>query len=167
LDYTHEGFLISKIKLKKTCGKKKNIFFFNFREYKFYLSFENSVCEDYVTEKFWKVLDYSIIPVVLGGANYSKFAPTKSYINARDFGTIGLGFSKKIYRQIVVQAALVIRGLFICEFTYSRLVNVHQTSGFADFKCYSLAYMQFETNIYEKIQLIQKNIENFQYISKK
>ncbi len=64
----------------------------HFREYKFYLSFENSVCEDYVTEKFWKVLDYSVIPVVLGGANYSKFAPAKSYINIRDYATIGVNF---------------------------------------------------------------------------
>jgi alpha-1,3-fucosyltransferase len=43
-----------------------------------------------VTEKFWKIFDYSVIPVVLGGANYSKFAPAKSYINVRDFKTTGI-----------------------------------------------------------------------------
>ncbi len=58
-------------------------------KYKFYLSFENSVCKDYVTEKFFKVLNYNLIPIVLGGANYSKFAPSKSYINVRDFQSIG------------------------------------------------------------------------------
>jgi alpha-1,3-fucosyltransferase len=57
-------------------------------KYKFYLSFENSCCEDYVTEKFFKVLNYNIIPIVLGGANYSKIAPSKSYINVRDFQSI-------------------------------------------------------------------------------
>ncbi len=58
-------------------------------KYKFYLSFENSVCEDYVTEKFFKVLNYNKIPIVLGGANYAKFAPSKSYIDVRDFQPIG------------------------------------------------------------------------------
>ena len=57
-------------------------------KYKFYLSFENSFCEDYVTEKFFKVLDYKLIPIVLGGANYTKFAPAKSFINPKDFQSI-------------------------------------------------------------------------------
>jgi hypothetical protein len=43
------------------------------RKFKFYLAFENSICDDYVSEKFFKILNYSIIPVVLGGANYSYY----------------------------------------------------------------------------------------------
>ena len=50
--------------------------------YKFYLSFENSICNDYVTEKLFDVLKYDVVPVVLGGSNYSKFAPPGSYIDA-------------------------------------------------------------------------------------
>lgn len=42
-------------------------------DYYFYLSFENSLSEDYVTEKLMTALDHYSIPVVLGGANYSRF----------------------------------------------------------------------------------------------
>lgn len=57
------------------------------RSYKFYFSFENSICADYVTEKFWNAMGMDLIPVVLGGADYSVHAPPKSYINAQDFKT--------------------------------------------------------------------------------
>ncbi|XP_057368438.1 alpha-(1,3)-fucosyltransferase C-like [Daphnia carinata] len=50
--------------------------------YKFYLAFENALCKDYVTEKFFKIMAHDIIPVVYGGADYSKYAPPYSYINA-------------------------------------------------------------------------------------
>ena len=54
-------------------------------EFMFYLSFENSICEDYITEKTFVPLQYEIIPVVLGGGNYSRDTPPHSVINARDF----------------------------------------------------------------------------------
>jgi alpha-1,3-fucosyltransferase len=54
-------------------------------DYKFYLAFENSWCPDYVTEKFVRPYLHEAIPIVLGGADYSKYAPPNSYINARDF----------------------------------------------------------------------------------
>lgn len=57
------------------------------RDYKFYLSFENSICKDYVTEKFERTLRYDIIPVTLGGANYSQVAPPHSHINALEFSS--------------------------------------------------------------------------------
>lgn len=34
--------------------------------YKFYLSFENSFCSEYVTEKFYNYMAKDIVPVVLG-----------------------------------------------------------------------------------------------------
>ena len=53
--------------------------------YKFYLSFENAFCPDYVTEKLFNALRYDVVPIVMGGADYSKFAPPNSYINVIDF----------------------------------------------------------------------------------
>ncbi|XP_039307568.1 alpha-(1,3)-fucosyltransferase C isoform X2 [Solenopsis invicta] len=54
-------------------------------DYFFYLSFENSFCDDYVTEKLMNPLRYNVVPVVYGGANYSQIAPPNSYVNALDF----------------------------------------------------------------------------------
>ncbi|KAK7065536.1 hypothetical protein SK128_001018 [Halocaridina rubra] len=56
-------------------------------QYKFYFAFENSICEYYITEKFFKALQMDVIPVVFGGGNYSLVAPHSSYINAMDFET--------------------------------------------------------------------------------
>ena len=38
-----------------------------------------------MTEKFWKVLPYNVIPVVLNGQNMSEIAPKNSYIDFKDF----------------------------------------------------------------------------------
>jgi alpha-1,3-fucosyltransferase len=67
-----------------------------FNKYKFYLSFENCLCNDYISEKFWKfyesdkIFRINIIPVVRGarkeqyryGVKYDKF-----YINSDNFKT--------------------------------------------------------------------------------
>ena len=55
------------------------------KKYFFYFSFENSLCPEYVTEKLFRALRSGVVPVVFGGAHYSKFAPPHSYINAQDF----------------------------------------------------------------------------------
>lgn len=54
-------------------------------DYFFYFAFENTLCQDYVTEKFSNALSHDVIPVVYGGANYGLFAPPHSYIDALDF----------------------------------------------------------------------------------
>ena len=56
------------------------------RDYKFYLAFENSICRDYVTEKFFKSMLYSTVPIVYGGADYEAAgAPPHSFIDVRNF----------------------------------------------------------------------------------
>ena len=57
-------------------------------DYYFYLAFENSLCKDYVTEKFYDALTQDIVPVVFGGADYAHFAPPHSYIDIMQFDTL-------------------------------------------------------------------------------
>jgi alpha-1,3-fucosyltransferase len=54
-------------------------------KYKFYLSFENSICEEYVTEKFFEIANRDIVPIVYGGADYQRIAPPHSFIDALEF----------------------------------------------------------------------------------
>ena len=56
--------------------------------YKFYLAFENSFCEDYATEKFYKIYtkpDLLVIPVAMGLTSYGSIFPSGSYIDIRDY----------------------------------------------------------------------------------
>lgn len=66
-------------------------------EYKFYLSFENSVCTDYITEKFFDILKFNIVPVVHGGGPYDYYV--NKYIVGfilLDFGEFEYFYSKKL-----------------------------------------------------------------------
>lgn len=49
------------------------------------MAFENSLCKDYLTEKFFLTLQYNIIPVVLGMGNYHDYIPKSGYINVNDY----------------------------------------------------------------------------------
>ncbi|XP_059060998.1 alpha-(1,3)-fucosyltransferase C-like [Achroia grisella] len=61
------------------------------KHYFFQLILENSFAEDYVTEKIVKSLMHFTIPIVLGGADYTRFLPPGSYINVQKFGLKKLG----------------------------------------------------------------------------
>ncbi|CAG2221317.1 unnamed protein product [Mytilus edulis] len=56
-------------------------------DYKFYLAFENSLCEDYVTEKAFRLYqeNFNIIPVYRGAPNVKDILPAGTFIPALDF----------------------------------------------------------------------------------
>lgn len=61
------------------------------KKHKFYLSFENTNCKEYITEKFWNnALKSDAIPIVMGASRdcFSRLAPPGSYIHVDDFETV-------------------------------------------------------------------------------
>ena len=55
------------------------------KTYKFYFSFENSICADHVTDFLLRALKYRMVPVVIGGADYQNILPKSTYIDVRHF----------------------------------------------------------------------------------
>ncbi|XP_033739291.1 alpha-(1,3)-fucosyltransferase C-like [Pecten maximus] len=55
--------------------------------YRFYLSFENDICEDYITEKSFKLFESKVVtlPIIRSGSNLSMFLPPGSYIDTSTF----------------------------------------------------------------------------------
>uniref|UniRef100_A0A2A4JYW9 Fucosyltransferase n=1 Tax=Heliothis virescens TaxID=7102 RepID=A0A2A4JYW9_HELVI len=62
------------------------------RDYYFYMAFESSFSEDYVTEMVLHGYHNYVVPIVYGGANYTRFLPPGSYLNARELHPYNLAY---------------------------------------------------------------------------
>ena len=96
LDYVSEMQQVMSVDVFGKCGKPCVVKFSDGRagecknviahEYLFYLAFENSVCKDYITEKFFDLIERPIVPVVRGGGPYEFFV--RHFINVHSFKMI-------------------------------------------------------------------------------
>jgi len=58
-------------------------------EYHFYMSLENSICEDYITEKLWNQgYSHTVVPIVLKRSLVEPYAPPNSFIAFDDYKTV-------------------------------------------------------------------------------
>uniref|UniRef100_A0A1I8A902 Fucosyltransferase n=1 Tax=Steinernema glaseri TaxID=37863 RepID=A0A1I8A902_9BILA len=58
-------------------------------DYYFYISFENSICDDYITEKLWNQgYQHNIIPIVLQRSVVERYVPPQSFIAVDDFANV-------------------------------------------------------------------------------
>ena len=108
MEFVEKMALYYQIEINGKCTEKiknnfKNISLIDFKNYKcprdtqceknafgsnkFYFAFENRNCSDYITEKFWRSLDFNLIPIVLhpNKEYYEKIAPENSFIHLADF----------------------------------------------------------------------------------
>lgn len=86
------------------------------KKYKFYLSFENDICHDYITEKAFNALKLDTIPIILSGANLSSTLPPDSVINALEFTPQQL--ARQLYR------LLHNKGLYLSHFSWRQHYRV-------------------------------------------
>ena len=78
-----------KFQQDRKCARYSKRCEFLLSQYRFVLAFENSMCKDYVTEKYWNAVYRGSIPIVYGGSNYDqKLVVPTSFINVNDFKSI-------------------------------------------------------------------------------
>ncbi|XP_067660274.1 alpha-(1,3)-fucosyltransferase C-like [Haliotis asinina] len=92
MEYVHELSKYVQVDIFGGCGNHKcprsddeACMEYLSKNYKFYLAFENALCKDYTTEKFFRYFNSDMILVTRGGANYSDIAPQGTFLNAADF----------------------------------------------------------------------------------
>ena len=76
-------------KMGGICSRVESECMAELMKYRFYLAFENSFCEDYVTEKYYKFgIMYGLIPIVMGARYNNLNSIPGSYIDVTDFSSI-------------------------------------------------------------------------------
>lgn len=86
IDIDSYGKLFNNMKIVNDCGRQTKLYIFS--KYKFVIAFENSICRDYVTEKFYDPLLVGSVPIYLGAPNVDDLVPGDNcYINVNDFNS--------------------------------------------------------------------------------
>ncbi|XP_052018529.1 alpha-(1,3)-fucosyltransferase 10 [Apodemus sylvaticus] len=62
--------------LKNPASMDAEAFYRVIAQYKFILAFENAVCDDYITEKFWRPLKLGVVPVYYGSPTITDWLPS-------------------------------------------------------------------------------------------
>lgn len=78
------------VEIYGNCGSKKCLDQARCREYlarnfKFYFAFENSICRDYITEKFFETLEFDVVPIIMSYSSHKEYVPKSAFINIFDF----------------------------------------------------------------------------------
>lgn len=97
LEIIHEVQKLAQVDTYGKCGDveipwgEHKAVFDTLKKYRFYLSLENSCCDDYITEKFWRALEMGVVPIVMGATleQYTRLAPPKSFIHVESFTSLG------------------------------------------------------------------------------
>lgn len=61
--------------LRNPAAMDTDAFYKIIAQYKFILAFENAVCDDYITEKFWRPLKLGVVPVYYGSPSIKDWLP--------------------------------------------------------------------------------------------
>lgn len=117
---------------------------------KFYLSFENSVHKDYITEKLFNALELGAVPVVFGPSrqNYERSVPGDAFIHVDDFPSV---------RALAKHLMLLQRNkaLYLRYFRWRRRFRVKTTAYPVENACLACEYVrrnrqyQVITNLYQ------------------
>lgn len=104
---------------------------------KFYLSFENSVYKDYITEKLFSPMLIGSVPVVLGPPrkNYEEQVPAGSFIHVDDFST-----PKKLAERLLYLDQNYSE--YMRYFEWTSKLKVKSTRFVSDHACKTCKYLQ-------------------------
>lgn len=124
--------------------------------YLFYLAFENSNCDEYITEKlWWNAYQKNSIPVVMGStqATYKKLLPPDSYINIDDYAS----------PQVLANYLLWLNetGEYTNYYRWKNYFEIRNEHGYFQSKSYHYCRICQAMNYNDKTTKVYTNLERF------
>ena len=132
--------------------------------YKFYLSFENSLCAEYATEKLFGILNTDMIPIVYGLFDCKNNLPERSFIDVRDFRTPRhlaeylkmLSNNKTLYDSYFTwKEDFVVHGTFLTSGLCNLCEHLHRTKNSPPYTVNLAQYWAEDTNCMRKEQFLR------------